>query len=73
MRASDATRATFQTTLKLDVQLATLLADRIEMSGADVQAIPFLAFLPADLLIDADVALLIQFEGVQSQFGFYIH
>jgi hypothetical protein len=43
------------------------------MSGADVQAIPFLTFFTADLLVDADVALLVQFESVQSQFGFYIH
>jgi hypothetical protein len=71
--ARNATSATFQTALELDIDITAFLVDRVEMGGADVQAVLFLAISSANFLVDADVAFLVQLESVQSQFGLYVH
>jgi hypothetical protein len=64
--ARDTAGTAFQTALELDIDIPAFLVDRVEMGGADVQTILFLAISLADLLVDADVAFLVQLEGVQS-------
>jgi hypothetical protein len=71
--ARNAAGAAFQTALELDIDIPAFLVDRVEVGGADVQAVLFPAISLADFLVDADMAFLVQLESVQSQFGFYIH
>jgi hypothetical protein len=51
----------------------SFLVQRVDFGGANIEAVLRLTFFSADLLVDLDVAFLVDLEDVSPEFVFHLH